>query len=76
MSRFLLSTSFLLTAWQLLSLPSFAGPPGVTTRLIQPSPGSMLIVPVKINGTGPFDFVMDTGSTVTILDSTLFRELA
>ncbi|MEA2263998.1 MAG: hypothetical protein QOJ51_6823 [Acidobacteriaceae bacterium] len=76
MSRFLLSTTFLLTAWQFLSLPSFAGPPGVTTVSFSLRAASMLIVPVKINGTGPFDFVMDTGSTVTILDSTLFRELS
>lgn len=76
MSRFLLSTSFLLTAWQFLSLPSFALPPGVTTVSLSIRAGSMLIVPVKINGAGPFDFVLDTGSTVTILDSTLFRELS
>lgn len=38
-------------------------------------PGSMVIIPVNINGSGPYDIVLDTGSTVTILDGPLFRHL-
>jgi predicted aspartyl protease len=72
MCRFLLSISFLLTT---SLFPSFAEPLGTTTVSFSLRAGSMLIVPVKINGMGPFDFVMDTGSTVTILDGSLFREL-
>jgi predicted aspartyl protease len=71
----LLSVSCLLTACLSLSLPSFAGPPGTTTVSLGLRSGAMLIVPVKINGCGPFDFVLDTGSTVTIVDGALFREL-
>jgi hypothetical protein len=28
-----------------------------------------------VNGNGPYDFVVDTGSTTTIVDSSLFQEL-
>jgi predicted aspartyl protease len=46
-----------------------------TTVSLRPFPGPLLVVPVKINGSGPYDFILDTGSTVTILDGPLFREL-
>jgi len=36
----------------------------------------MLIVPVVINGHGPFDFALDTGSSRTILDKKLALQLA
>jgi predicted aspartyl protease len=36
----------------------------------------MLIVPVLINGCGPFDFVLDTGSSRTIVDKKLASQLA
>jgi len=36
---------------------------------------SMIIVPVTINGSGPFDFLLDTGSTETIIDQKLAAEL-
>ena len=35
-----------------------------------------LVVPVRINGAGPFDFVLDTGATVTCLDDALAAQLA
>ncbi len=35
----------------------------------------MIIVPVTINGAGPFDFLVDTGSTDTIIDRRLAKEL-
>jgi len=34
-----------------------------------------IVVPVLLNGEGPYDFVLDTGATLTCLDSTLAREL-
>lgn len=36
---------------------------------------SMIIVPVTINGSGPFDFLLDTGSTGTVIDQKLAAEL-
>jgi predicted aspartyl protease len=36
---------------------------------------SMIIVPVSLNGSGPYDFVMDTGSSKTIVDRKLAGEL-
>ncbi len=60
-----------------LSLHTFLLGQGVrsTTVGLRPYPGPMLIVPVEINGHGPYDFVLDTGSTITILDTPLFREV-
>ena len=36
---------------------------------------SKIIVPVKINHTGPYDFLVDTGAQVTTVDSALAAEL-
>jgi Aspartyl protease len=35
----------------------------------------MIVVPVTINGAGPFDFLVDTGGTDTIIDRKLAEEL-
>jgi hypothetical protein len=35
----------------------------------------MMIVPVTINGFGPFDFMLDTGDTKTLIDQKLAEEL-
>ena len=37
---------------------------------------SMIIVPVRINGSGPYDFLLDTGSSKTLVDQKLANELA
>ena len=37
--------------------------------------GAMLLVAVTINGQGPYDLVLDTGATLTCLDSQLARDL-
>ncbi len=37
--------------------------------------GSLMIIPVEINHAGPYDFMVDTGSQVTILDPALAAEL-
>jgi predicted aspartyl protease len=38
--------------------------------------GAALVVPVHVNGRGPYDFVLDTGATVTCLNEALSHELA
>jgi predicted aspartyl protease len=37
--------------------------------------GAAMVVPVSINGTGPYQFVLDTGATLTCLDQTLAERL-
>ncbi len=34
-----------------------------------------IVVPVKVNGAGPFEFVLDTGTTTTIIDAKLAAQL-
>src|SRR5215475_1675051 len=38
--------------------------------------GALLIVPVKINQAGPFDFMVDTGSQLNVIDPALAAQLA
>jgi len=37
--------------------------------------GFSIVVPVYVNGKGPFEFLLDTGSTVTVIDSKLLQSL-
>lgn len=37
--------------------------------------GAALIVPVYLNGQGPFDFVLDTGATITCVDQAIAQQL-
>jgi predicted aspartyl protease len=37
--------------------------------------GAALIIPVYVNGEGPFDFVLDTGATLTCIDRALIERL-
>src|SRR6266542_6790374 len=71
-----------LTAWCACTIPAskdFGVPvsttPGeVTFELAAPNDAA-IIVPVKINGHGPFKFVLDTGATFTCIDQKLVSEL-
>ena len=45
---------------------------GVTPRFVQ---GALIVIPVKINETGPYDFVVDTGNQLTVIDPSLALEL-
>jgi predicted aspartyl protease len=36
----------------------------------------MVVVPVSINGAGPFSFLLDTGNTTTIIDRKLVDQLS
>jgi Aspartyl protease len=44
----------------------------VTPRFVQ---RALIVIPVRINQKGPFDFMVDTGSQVTVIDSSLAVEL-
>jgi hypothetical protein len=75
--------SFLLPS-RLLPVLSFVfSLSGLTAALDQPphqvrfrvTTDSMMIVPVTINGSGPFDFMLDTGNTKTLIDQRLAEEL-
>jgi predicted aspartyl protease len=45
------------------------------TVSMRPYKGDRAIVAIKINGAGPYDFMVDTGATASILDAALFQEL-
>jgi hypothetical protein len=45
----------------------------VTPRFVQ---HALIVIPVRINQSGPFDFIVDTGSQVTVIDPSLAAELS
>lgn len=49
-------------------------PGEVAFRLAEPN-DTAIVVPVTINGKGPYDFVLDTGATLTCVGESLAREL-
>jgi hypothetical protein len=44
----------------------------VTPRFVE---HALIVIPVRINQTGPFDFMVDTGSQVTVIDPSLASQL-
>ncbi|MCO5966996.1 retropepsin-like aspartic protease [Actinoallomurus soli] len=44
-------------------------------RVIHSGDGTLLFVPVRVNGMGPYDFVLDTGSSNSSVDRSLVRRL-
>jgi predicted aspartyl protease len=48
----------------------------ITTAKIKIAESSLVVVPVVINGSGPYDFMLDTGSSLTMLEPKLADELA
>jgi aspartyl protease len=54
---------------------SFAVAPGPASVPFHFVRGFAVVVPVTVNGQGPYDFMLDTGSTITTLDSELGRQL-
>ncbi|HEY0379683.1 MAG TPA: retropepsin-like aspartic protease [Pyrinomonadaceae bacterium] len=54
--------------------PADASPGAVEFKMAGPNDAA-IIVPVKINGRGPYDFVLDTGATFTCLDAGFADEL-
>src|SRR6478672_7180448 len=37
--------------------------------------GALLVIPVKVNQSGPFDFMVDTGSQLNVIDPVLATQL-
>jgi predicted aspartyl protease len=54
--------------------PAEASPGTVQFKMMGPNDAA-IIVQVKINGQGPYDFVLDTGATFTCLDNELAAQL-
>jgi predicted aspartyl protease len=61
------------------TLPALHGEPrcpgniaNVTPRFVQ---RALIVIPVKINHAGPFDFMVDTGSQIIVVDPSLASEL-
>jgi predicted aspartyl protease len=57
------------------AIPATAESNQPVTVAMRPYKGARSVVAVKLNGAGPYDFMVDTGATVTVLDATLFQEL-
>jgi predicted aspartyl protease len=54
------------------ALPATAAGPEITAEFTRTS---LVLVPVRVNGTGPYHFVVDTGATTTTLDDRVATEL-
>jgi hypothetical protein len=73
MSRVIALTSLLLLA---LNPVRAAGANRDAHRLhFRVMAGSVIVIPVTANGSGPYDFVFDTGSESTLIDADLARQL-
>src|SRR5205807_10031901 len=78
----LLFLVLLLASWSACVIPAskdFGGAaetaPGEVNFELAPPNDAAIIVPVKINGHGPFKFVLDTGATFTCIDQKLVDQL-
>lgn len=65
-----------LVALLILAPMSFADAPGPAVVPFHFVRGFAVVVPVTVNGHGPYEFMLDTGSTLTTVDRELGRELA
>jgi hypothetical protein len=68
-------TSITLAATTFAALHAEPHCPGNVTSLRLRLQNSMSVLPVQINHTGPYDFLLDTGTQVTIIDPSLAEEL-
>jgi predicted aspartyl protease len=57
--------------------PTDVGPEQVTLpmRVVRGNGGTLIYVPMRVNGHGPYEFVLDTGSSNSSVDRTLVRRL-
>lgn len=71
---------FALSVAALLALPLQQGVAAATasnasTIHFKVVAGSLIVVPLRVNGAGPFEFVLDTGTSATVVDAKLAAEL-
>jgi Aspartyl protease len=72
-SCFLLATAFALTSISSHAETRCPGNiAGLRPRIVA---GALLVIPVKINQSGPFDFMVDTGSQLNVIDPALAAQL-
>jgi predicted aspartyl protease len=57
--------------------PTPTGSPPVTLpmRVVRGNGGTLVYVPMRVNGHGPYEFVLDTGSSNSSVDRSLVRRL-
>ena len=48
----------------------------IPVRVLTTGRATLVMVPVKINGRGPFEFILDTGASTSTVDRALVRRLA
>lgn len=54
-----------------------SNPMTISLKIVRGQDNSTLaIVPVTINGTGPYDFIVDTGASISLIDKSLTLQLA
>jgi Aspartyl protease len=76
MTAFQWLASFALAATLVPALPAESHCPGNVASLhFHLVHRSQIIVPVMVNHTGPYDFLVDTGAKITMVDSSLAAEL-
>ena len=56
-------------------VPGCAESPQTVTVSMRPYKDARSVVAVKVNGAGPYDFLVDTGATISVLDTALFNQL-
>src|SRR3954470_5476515 len=70
---------FLATAFSVTSISAQAEthcPGNVASLRPRMVAGALLVIPVKINQSGPFDFMVDTGSQLNVIDPALAAQLS
>jgi predicted aspartyl protease len=58
-----------------VALPPDEGSIALPMRVVRGNGGTLVYVPVRVNGHGPYEFVLDTGSSNSSVDRSLVRRL-
>jgi predicted aspartyl protease len=68
------AAGFAVIVAMIFSPKSTRSQPEIRFRLVRDS--SIILVPVKVNGQGPFEFILDTGADDVVLDASLATRLS
>ena len=55
--------------------PAAAGRITLPMRVVNSNGGTLIYIPIRVNGHGPYDFVLDTGSSNSSVDRSLVHKL-